>query len=636
MQRQHGVLPALCVIGATVLGCGGSLLYPRESESREVKLLDGVWKFRVCTQEDQDAGFREKWFARPLEKSGRVIPMPVPASFNDITQNATLRDYVGWAWYQTEFFAPSGWLNGEGRVFLRFGSVHYTAVVYLNNQQVAKHVGGHLPFGAEVTKALLYGGKNRVTVAVNNTLTESTIPQGSVFRPRDPKRYPPDYCKQNVPFDFFNYAGIHRSVALFTTPKHYIRDITLVTTKVSNSSAAVNYQIDAVPPSPEMTCLLTLLDDQGQQVLEVGDCSGNFTLVNPRLWWPQGTHPNPGYQYTVKVEATLDGVTDVYYQKFGLRTVRATKTQLLLNERPLYLTGFGKHEDADIRGKGLDLALIVKDFNLIRWIGANSFRTSHYPYTEELMDQADAQGIAVIDESPAVALGSFDSALLSAHKERMTEMIQRDKNRPSVIMWSVANEPESAKKQADSYFGELVAHVKRLDTTRPVTAALNAPYSKDLAGQYMDVIMHNNYVAWYGDPGSLQVIEPQTISEYEAMYAHYRKPIMISEYGAGAVAGLHADPAFVYSEDFQAQLLFHHHSAFDKLRSKGYFVGEHVWNFADFMTDQKSNRVLGNRKGIFTRNRQPKAAAKVLRCRYHRLSGRKIMDYDVYCPPSVK
>ncbi|EEC11259.1 glycoside hydrolase, putative [Ixodes scapularis] len=174
------------------------------------------------------------------------------------------------------------------------------------------------------------------------------------------------------------------------------------------------------------------------------------------------------------------------------------------------------------------------------------------------MDQADAQGIAVIDESPAVALGSFDSALLSAHKERMTEMIQRDKNRPSVIMWSVANEPESAKKQADSYFGELVAHVKTLDTTRPVTAALNAPYSKDLAGQYMDVIMHNNYVAWYDDPGSLQVIEPQTISEYEAMYAHYGKPIMISEYGAGAVAGLHADPAFVYSEDFQAQLLFHH------------------------------------------------------------------------------
>uniref|UniRef100_A0A090XD39 Putative beta-glucuronidase gusb glycosylhydrolase superfamily 2 n=1 Tax=Ixodes ricinus TaxID=34613 RepID=A0A090XD39_IXORI len=237
MQQQHGLLLALFVIGATVLGCSGSLLYPRESESREVKLLDGVWKFRVCTQEDQDAGFREKWFARPLEKSGPVIPMPVPASFNDITQNATLRDYVGWAWYQTEFFAPRGW-SGESRVLLRFGSVHYVALVYLDNKLVAKHVGGHLPFGAEVTKALRYGGKNRVTVAVSNTLTKSTIPQGSVFRPQDTERYPPGYQKQSVPFDFFNYAGIHRSVALFTTPKHYIRDITLGDdVKVSKTAA---------------------------------------------------------------------------------------------------------------------------------------------------------------------------------------------------------------------------------------------------------------------------------------------------------------------------------------------------------------------------------------------------------------
>ncbi|CAN7996298.1 unnamed protein product [Ixodes hexagonus] len=563
--------------------------------------------------------------------------MPVPASFNDIPQNATLRDYVGWAWYQTEFFAPKSWDGGE-RVFLRFGSVHYVAMVYLNNKLVAKHIGGHLPFGVEVTEYLVYGsqGKNRLTVAVNNTLTETTIPQGSVFRPQDPERYPPGYYKQKVPFDFFNYAGIHRSVVLFTTPEYYIQDITLVTTQYDVFAASVRFQVEVLPSDPKVKCQLTVLDDQDQPVLVQQGCSGTFAVAKPKLWWPQGMHPVPGYQYTAKAgnKATFAGSTDVYYQKFGLRTVRATAKQLLLNESPLYLMGFGKHEDADVRGKGLDLALIVKDFNLIRWIGANSFRTSHYPYAEELMDQADAQGIAVIDESPAVALDSFDSVLLAEHKERMTELVQRDKNRPSVIMWSVANEPQSAKPQADRYFGELVAHVKSVDSTRPVTAALNAQYGKDLAGQHMDVIMHNNYAAWYSDPGSLQVIETQTVSEYEAIHASYRKPTMISEYGAGTVAGLHADPAFVYSEDFQAQLLHYHHKAFDRLRSQGYFVGEHVWNFADFMTDQVSNRAFGNRKGIFTRNRHPKAAAKVLRCRYHRLSGRTINDYDAYCPPS--
>lgn len=149
----------------------------------------------------------------------------------------------------------------------------------------------------------------------------------------------------------------------------------------------------------------------------------------------------------------------------------------------------------------------------------------------------------------------------------------------------------------------------------------------------MDVIMHNNYPAWYTDPGSLEVIVPQMLSEYEAMRKHYRKPIMVSEYGAGSVAGLHADPSFVYSEDFQAELLMQHHRAFDQLRQRGYFIGEHIWNFADFMTDQQANRVMGNRKGIFTRERQPKAAAKVLRCRYYHLAGRVLPDLNAYCPP---
>ncbi|CAN8020919.1 unnamed protein product [Ixodes persulcatus] len=422
-------------------------------------------------------------------------------------------------------------------------------------------------------------------------------------------------------------------VALFTTPKHYIRDITLVTTKVSNSSASVTYDIDVLPPDPKVNCRLTLLDDQGWPVLVRQGCSGTFGVTNPKLWWPQGMHRVPGYQYTAKVEATLDGVTDVYYQKFGLRTVRATETQLLLNERPLYLMGFGMHEDADVNTIQA-IKEPIQSWTQSLWTTAEILLEVKSALPKRVLGRNKCMLTIFIIECVQPPRSSFDSALLSEHKERMTELVQRDKNRPSVIMWSVVNEPQSAKPQADRYFGELVAHVKTLDPTRPVTAALSGHYSKDLAGQYMDVIMHNKYAAWYTDPGSLQVIERQTISEYEAMHAHYGKPIMISEYGADAVAGLHADPAFVFTEDFQAQLLFHHHNAFDQLRSKGYFVGEHVWNFADFMTDQDARRAFGNRKGIFTRNRQPKAAAKVLRCRYHKISGRTIGDFDAYCPPS--
>lgn len=614
-----------------------SVLYPRESESREVKSLDGVWNFRLSSHWDPDEGFNKKWFQQPLSQTGPVIPMPVPSSFNDVTQNKTVRDFVGWAWYDVEFFAPAHWDRpNQGRVFLRFGSAHYEARVYLNGLSVAAHVGGHLPFAAEVTGALHYGRKNLLTVAVNNTLSEETIPPGTLFQPDDPNRYPAGYYRLDVPFDFFNYAGIHRSVVLFTTPAFYIDDVLLETRNATEEMAVVDFKIQVANAGwAAMTkCKVTLLDDRGREFgSSTGACNGSLVVHRPKLWWPVGMHSEPGYLYTAKLEVTGLGASDVYYQKVGLRTVRVAGKQLLINDQPFYLLGFGKHEDSDIRGKGLDLALVVKDFNLIHWLGANSFRTSHYPYAEEIMDQADAQGIAVIDESPAVELRSFDDAMLEQHKERMQELVLRDRNRPSVILWSLANEPKSNKPEAGSYFARLADFVRKLDPTRPVTAALNKKYDQDKAGDHLDVIMHNNYPGWYDDTGSTDVIVPQILDEYEHMWERYRKPIMISEYGAGSVAGLHADPAFVFTEDYQTEAFGRFHRAFDELRARGFFFGEHVWNFADFMTAPAVGRVYGNRKGILTRNRQPKAAAKVIRCRYYKLANRTLPDDDAYCLP---
>ncbi|CAN7996307.1 unnamed protein product, partial [Ixodes pacificus] len=400
------------------------------------------------------------------------------------------------------------------------------------------------------------------------------------------------------------------------------------------NAASVKYDIDVLPPDPKVNCWLTLLDDQGWTVLVRQGCSGTFGVTNPKLWWPQGMHRVPGYQYTAKAGRNCGvwATPDPYMgKKANAEDVRVAIEYYTRDELACSVQSPNKKDV--VKAMINDMSKVVKRF-MTRSIkeAYQLFRKDH-PHPELGISNISLQSLH-LDEDEEICFVSFDSALLSEHKKRMTELVQRDKNRPSVIMWSVVNEPQSAKPQADRYFGELVAHVKTLDPTRPVTAALSGHYSKDLAGQYVDVIMYNKYAAWYTDPGSLQVIERQTISECEAMHAHYRKPIMISEYGADAVAGLHADPAFVFTEDFQAQLLLHHHKAFDQLRIKGYFVGEHVWNFADFMTDQDARRAFGNRKGIFTRNRQPKAAAKVLRCRYHKLSGRTIGDFDAYCPPS--
>jgi len=182
-------------------------------------------------------GFAEKWFSTNFEE---WIQMPVPSSYNDVTVNSTVRDFVGWAWYQHEFYPPKRWWKDEQRVVLRFGSVHYTALVWVNGKKACEHSGGHLPFEADVTWLLLYGTSNLLTVAVNNTLNLTTLPQGYVRHPSDTTRYPPGYVLFQHDFDFFNYAGIHRPVYLYTTPQIYIDDITVIT-DIDQNAGSFNF-----------------------------------------------------------------------------------------------------------------------------------------------------------------------------------------------------------------------------------------------------------------------------------------------------------------------------------------------------------------------------------------------------------
>lgn len=199
--------------------CQG-LLFPQDSETRETKSLDGLWDFRLSPKYAPDIGFREEWYKKMLQSNldelddpDEVWTMPVPSSFNDITPNATVRDFVGWAWYQREFFVPNSWQT-DVEVRIRFGSAHYIAIgmekfllvkiyhwatfsttilfqVWVNGQMVGNHTGGHLPFEFNVTNVLQYTGINTVTVAVNNTLTPVSIPQGQYVWHNDSKMYPP-------------------------------------------------------------------------------------------------------------------------------------------------------------------------------------------------------------------------------------------------------------------------------------------------------------------------------------------------------------------------------------------------------------------------------------------------------------
>uniref|UniRef100_A0A3P9NMB1 Beta-glucuronidase n=1 Tax=Poecilia reticulata TaxID=8081 RepID=A0A3P9NMB1_POERE len=607
------------------------MLFPRESSSRELKELNGLWAFRADRSPNRNQGFESAWYKSRLAETGPVIDMPVPASYNDITQDPTLRDFIGWVWYEREVTVPTRWITDDGlRVVLRVGSAHYYSVVWVNGVKVTEHEGGHLPFEAEIGTLLRKDPTMpcRITIAVNNTLDLHTLPPGTILYMTDRTRYPAGFFVQNTNFDFFNYAGIHRPVLLYTTPKAYVDDITVVTDFLDDTGL-VRYGV-SVKGTTSAAMKVTLMDNGGHCVVSSNQASGVLKVPNVNLWWPYLMHENPGYLYSleVRLKATDESSTseDVYTLPVGIRTVNVSSTQFFINNKPFYFHGVNKHEDADIRGKGLDWPLIVKDFNLMKWLGANSFRTSHYPYAEEILQMCDRHGIVVIDESPGVGIKdirSFGNASLTHHLAVMDELVRRDKNHPSVVMWSVANEPAAEMPPAENYFKTLIKHTKALDPTRPVTYITDSNFSRDKGAPFVDVICVNSYFSWYHDPGHVEVIPLQLNTQFEDWYGKYKKPIIQSEYGADVVPGLHNDPPVMFTEEYQKVVLQQYHSVFDQKRKK-YVIGELIWNFADFMTTQGIMRVVGNKKGIFTRQRQPKAAAFILKERYWRLANETV------------
>uniref|UniRef100_A0A8C9JYR4 Glucuronidase beta n=1 Tax=Panthera tigris altaica TaxID=74533 RepID=A0A8C9JYR4_PANTA len=340
-------------------------------------------------------------------------------------------------------------------------------------------------------------------------------------------------------------------------------------------------------------------------------------------------------QSGLTAQTAAGSVSDFYTLPVGIRTVAVTEHQFLINGKPFYFHGVNKHEDADIRGKGFDWPLLVKDFNLLRWLGANAFR----PYAEEVMQLCDRYGIVVIDESPGVVPAAlpahYGNVSLQHHLEVMEELVRRDKNHPAVVMWSVANEPASFLKPAGYYFKTLIAHTKALDPSRPVTFVTNSNYEADLGAPYVDVICVNSYYSWYHDYGHMEVIQLQLTTQFENWYRTYQKPIIQSEYGADTIAGFHQDPPLMFSEEYQKGLLEQYHLVLDQKR-KEYVVGELIWNFADFMTNQSPQRVMGNKKGIFTRQRQPKGAAFLLRERYWKLANETRYPWSAVKSPCLE
>lgn len=257
------------------------------------------------------------------------------------------------------------------------------------------------------------------------------------------------------------------------------------------------------------------------------------------------------------------------------------------------------------------------------------------------MDFADRHGIVVIDETAAVGLNlaveagllgtpprptfspdTFNDDTRAAHAQASRELITRDKNHPSGVMWCIANEPASNEDGAREYFEPLVELTRKLDPTRPVTyaAVMFATSENDRIAELFDVICINRYYGWYIATGDLAAAEAMMEGDLNGWAAKFGRPLLMSEYGADTMPGLHSVWDQPWTEEYQAAYLAASHRAFDRVEA---VVGEHVWNFADFQTSHGIHRVDGNRKGVFTRDRKPKAAAHELRGGWVGLDGHK-------------
>lgn len=588
-------------------------LQPRQNAHRNTFDLSGLWDFQL---DPKDEGEGARWFER--------LPAPraiaVPCSWNELFDDA--RDYVGLAWYRTQVFVPSSW-RGE-RVFLRVGSANYACKIWVNGELVAEHLGGHLPFAAEITERISWTQPATIAISVENKPLPERVPAGS-----SPAGglftgivggYPA------TTYDFFPYAGLHRSVIMFSVPRTHIEDVTVRTT-LEGSDGRVDVSVLATDGHSgagrvrfgSIEAALRFRDGVAEVSLRVPDV---------RPWSPRDPHLQP---LVITLE---DGEreTDAYTLDVGIRTVEVRGDRLLLNGEPITLTGFGKHEDFPIHGRGFDLPLLVRDYELLRWVGANSYRTSHYPYSEEALDLADRLGVLVIDETPAVSLNFADSGELVARRldqcqRSLDELIARDKNHPSVILWCVANEPmaggspgvggapPTAVEEGSRFFRVLYDQVRARDATRPVTLAgvMGGPVEWL---SIFDVVSINRYYGWYVLGGRLDAAQAALAQELDSLHQKLGKPILISEFGTDTVAGSHSQPPEMWTEEYQVEFLRRY---LDAAESRPFVAGVHVWNFADFKTGQGILRAAGlNQKGVFTRDRRPKMAAHFLRSRWCR------------------
>lgn len=514
----------------------------------------------------------------------------VPGDWN--SQRDELRYFDGSIWYKKTFH----FLPGGKRHFLYFGAANHEANVFLNGQFVGTHVGGFTPFNFEVTNKLKEGN-NSLIVRVDNRKGKETVP--AIFK------------------DWWNYGGLTRDVLLVSVPKTFIRDY-LVQLNGNSSEIMVKVHIDM---TNSQNHVLLEIPELGIHEKIAIDNNGNGQAIiqakGVKLWEPA----NPKL-YDVILTAGHDRVED----KIGFRTIETKGHQILLNGNPIFLKGISIHEEIPTRKSR---AYLKEDalyhLNFVKELNGNYARLAHYPHNEHIVRLADEMGILLWTEIPVYhGIAYHNEATYQNAEDQLSEMINRDKNRASIIIWSVANETPVSNPNRLPFLKRLINHARALDEQRLVSAAVHIDFSvedvnlkkvNDPLTEFLDVISVNEYIGWYGSG------LPNTCRQ-KKWEIRYEKPFLVSETGAGALAGFHADSLTRWSEEYQE---WYYKEQVAMLAKIPELCGMTPWILMDFMSPNRRHPVyqgLFNRKGLISNNGQKKKAFYVLQQFYK--------DYEKY------
>ncbi|MDE3187869.1 MAG: beta-glucuronidase [Acidobacteriota bacterium] len=531
------------------------------------------------------------WFLNYKAKPGDPFPteynfatapkLKVPGDWN--TQRESLLYYEGPMWYERDFtYEP----KAHTHIFLHVGAANYRSWFWVNGQKVCEHEGGFTAINCDVTQAV-HAGANFVVAAVDNTRLEDGVP--------------------GLETDWWNYGGLTREVSLIEVPESFIDQYDLHLKRGEGSE--IEGWVHVMDGQPGAKVEVEIPELGAQQSAETGSdgrAAVHFSVKGLERWSPETPK-----LYKVMLRAGQDSVDEL----MGFRTVEARGTEILLNGKPIFLRGVAVHAEAPYR---TGRAYSDKDAEtLLGWareMGCNYVRLAHYPHDETMLRAADRMGVLVWSENPVYwALGFDNPKVLAKAEQQLDEEINTSRNHAAIILWSMANEtPNNAART--QFIETLATRARALDATRLITAALlvraegHTKIVDDPLGEALDVVGVNEYIGWYeGRPESADTTEWKIA---------YEKPVVVSEFGGGAKAGLHGSENERWTEEFQANIYRHQLPMLNKIPQ---LRGMSPWVLMDF---RSPNRPLAgiqdeyNRKGLISEQGQKKQAFYVLQKAY--------------------